>query len=165
LPIESIDRSTIRNLLKQRHVPITKKHQPRSIWRTFLRHYQQHMLACDFFTVETLWLKTVYVLFFIELGSCRVHLAGCTEHPTSAWVTQQARQLCWKLEDRNPTVRFFLHDHDVQFPSSFDQMFAAQQVEVIRLHIRAPNANAFAAGTVPPVRSVSTTCSLLTNVI
>ena len=95
----TIDRSTIRNLLKRHHLLPAPKRRPKSTWRTFLRHYQHQMLACDFFTVETLRLKTVYVLFFIELGTRRVHLAGCTEHPTSTWVTQQARQLCWTFED------------------------------------------------------------------
>ena len=68
-----------------------------SSWRTFLSHYKQQMLACDFFSVETLWLHTIYVLFFIELNSRRVYPAGCTDHPDSAWVTQQACQLTWQL--------------------------------------------------------------------
>ena len=51
------------------------------------------MLACDFFRVETLTLRRFYVLFFIELESRRVHLAGCTRNPTGAWVAQQARNL------------------------------------------------------------------------
>lgn len=87
----TIARSSIRNLLKRHHLLPAPKRRPKSTWRTFLRHYQHQMLACDFFTTETLRLKTVYVLFFIELGTRRVHLAGCTEHPTSNWVTQQAR--------------------------------------------------------------------------
>ena len=57
------------------------------------------MLACDFFTVETVRLQTLYVLFFIQLKTRRVHLAGCTAHPTSEWVTQQARNLAWDLHD------------------------------------------------------------------
>ena len=57
----------------------------------FLRQHATSILACDFFTVETVWLKTLYVLFFIELGSRRVHVAGCTPNPSAPWVTQQAR--------------------------------------------------------------------------
>ncbi|MBI1257243.1 MAG: hypothetical protein GC204_07205 [Chloroflexi bacterium] len=79
----TIDRSTIRNLLKRHYLLPAPKRRPKSTWRTYLRHYQHQMLACDFFTVETLRLKTVYVLFFIELGTRRVHIAGCTQHPTS----------------------------------------------------------------------------------
>ena len=148
----SIDRSSIRNLLKRYRIPPSPKRHPKSTWRTFLRHYQQHMLACDFFTVETLWLKTVYVLFFIELGTRRIHIAGCTEHPTSSRVTQQARQLCWRFEDRTPTFRYLLHDRDAKFTSAFDQVFAAQNIEVIRTPIRAPNANANAERWVRSVR-------------
>ena len=77
----SIDRSTIRNLLKRHRLLPAPKRLPKSTWRIFLRHYQHSMLACDFFTVETLWLKTVYVFFVIELGTRRVHIAGCTELP------------------------------------------------------------------------------------
>ena len=159
----AMDRSTVRNLLKHHGIPPTSKRQPKSTWRTFLRHYQQQMLACDFFAVETWWLKPVYVLFFIELGTRRVHIAGCTEHPTSAWVTQQARQLCWKLEDRQPTLHYLLHDHDAKFPAAFDQVFAAQQIEVIRTPIRAPNANAFAERWVRSVRQECLNHLLIVN--
>src|SRR4029450_154189 len=62
-------------------------------WRGFLRQQAASILAGDFFTVETVWLRTVYVLFFIELGSRRVHVSGCTAKPDAAWVAQQARNL------------------------------------------------------------------------
>src|SRR5258707_5071400 len=69
-------------------------------WRAFLRAQAQSMLAVDFFTVETISLQRLYVLFFIELGSRRVHLAGSTANPTGAWVTQQAHQIAWTLHER-----------------------------------------------------------------
>lgn len=59
-------------------------------WKTMMNHYEDQLLACDFFTVETIFLKTVYVLFFIELGTRRVHLAGVATNPDGAWVAQQA---------------------------------------------------------------------------
>ncbi len=93
-----IGRSTIRAVLKRRRVPpAPERGKHGSSWRTFLAHYKDEVLACDFFTGETAWLKTVYVLFFIELGSRRVHLAGCTSRPTNAWVAQQARKLSWHI--------------------------------------------------------------------
>ena len=64
--------------------------QKSSTWRAFLRQHQQQLLACDFFTVETLTLQTLYVLFFIEIGTLRIHFADCTRHPTAAWVTRTA---------------------------------------------------------------------------
>ena len=72
-----IGRSTIRDVLKRNRVPpAPDRGKHGGTWRTFLAHYKDEMVACDFFTVETAWLKTLYVLFFIELGSRRVHLAG-----------------------------------------------------------------------------------------
>jgi hypothetical protein len=73
----------------------------RTTWREFVRAHRQSLLAVDFFTVETIWLQRLYVLFFIELGSRRVHLAGCTPNPCAAWVIQQARQLSWTLAERS----------------------------------------------------------------
>jgi putative transposase len=70
-------------------------------WRQFLRAQAQSMLAVDFFTVETIWLQRLYVLFFIELESRRVHFAGCTANPSGAWMTQQARQFAWGLAGRS----------------------------------------------------------------
>jgi putative transposase len=94
--------------------------------------------------VETLVLKTVYVLFCIELGSHRVHLAGCTSHPTAAWVTQQARQVGWGLPDGALAVRFLIRDRDTNFPAAFDTVFRSEGVTIVRTPYRAPNANAIA---------------------
>jgi putative transposase len=113
-------------------------------WRAFLRAQAKSMLAVDFFTVETISLQRLYVLFFIELGSRRVHLAGCTANPTGAWVAQQARQLAWTLAERQSTLRFLIRDPDSKFTRDFDTVFASEGVEIIRTPIRAPRANAIA---------------------
>ena len=148
-----IGRSTIRDVLKRRRVPpAPERSRHGSSWRTFLAHYQDQMIACDFFTVETVWLKTLYVLFFIELGSRRVHLAGSTANPTSAWVTQQARQFSWQIQDGALPVRFLIHDRDTTFPVAFDTIFTSEDVGIIRTPVRAPNANAFAERWVRSVR-------------
>lgn len=90
----NVSRTSVRNVLNRRHIPPSAQRRKHGTnWRFFLGHYAGQMIACDFLTVETIRLQTLYVLFFIELGTRRVHLAGCTAHPTSAWVTQQARNL------------------------------------------------------------------------
>jgi hypothetical protein len=66
-------------------------------WRAFLRAHADSIIACDFFAVETLWLGRLYVLFFLELSSRRVHFAGCSANPDGGWTTQQARQLACSL--------------------------------------------------------------------
>ncbi len=149
----TIGRSTIRDVLKRKHVPpAPERGKHGTSWRTFLTHYKDEIIACDFFTVETAWLKTLHVLFFIELGSRRVHLAGCTSSPTSAWVTQQARHLSWKLQDGDVPIRFLIHDRDTKFATSFDTVFRSEDVTIIRTPVRGPNANAFAERWIRSVR-------------
>ncbi len=145
--------STVRDVLKRHHIlPAPERDRTRSNWRTFLNHYRTQMLACDFFVVETAFLQTVYVLFFIELSTRRVYLAGCTDRPDSAWVTQQARQLLWQLQDREPPLRFLIHDRDTKFTHAFETVFAAEGIETVLTPFRAPNANAFAECWVRSVR-------------
>jgi putative transposase len=121
-------------------------------WREFLRAQAQSIVACDFFTVETLSLRRLYVLFFIELGTRRVHLAGCTANPSGVWVVQQARQLAWSLSERLTPLRFLIHDRDSKFSHAFDQVFRSQGIEIIRTPLRAPRANALAERWVGTVR-------------
>jgi transposase InsO family protein len=105
-------------------------------------HYKEQILACDFFTVETIWLQTIYVLFFIELGSRRVHFSGITTNPNEIWITQQARQLVWAFSDREKPLRFLIHDKDRKFSKAFDTVFESAGIHVIHTPFRAPNAYA-----------------------
>jgi putative transposase len=143
--------TTVRTILRQAGVPPAGT-RAGLCWREFLRAHARSMIACDFFTVETLWLGRLYVLFFIELGSRRVHLAGCTANPSGAWVAQQARQLAWSLSERLTPVRFLIHDRDSKFSRAFDEVFRSEGAEIIRTPFRAPRANAFAERWVGTVR-------------
>jgi putative transposase len=96
-------------------------------WSPFLSRQAASVLACDFFTIETPSLRRFYVLFFIELESRRVHLAGCTTNPTGAWVTQQARNL--SFTDFFERVRFLVNDRDSKFTASFDEVFRSEGIE------------------------------------
>jgi putative transposase len=120
--------------------------------QSFCEPRRRGIIACDFFTVETVLLKTLYVLFFIELSTRKVHVAGVSAHPDSAWVTQQGRNLTM-VPDVSTPVRFLIHDRDSKFCGPFDEVFAAGGAKVIRTPYRAPRANAFAERWVLTVRT------------
>ena len=122
-------------------------------WTEFLRAQADGVIACDFFTVETAWLRTLYVLVFIELGSRRIYVMPSTAHPDSAWVTQQARNLALDLDARASPVRFLIRDRDAKVSRSFDAVLRSEGMRVIRTPIRAPNANACAERVIETMRA------------
>ena len=135
-----VSASTVQRVLRQAGLgPAPRRSGPN--WSTFLRTQAHGVFACDFFTVETLWLRRLYVLFFLELGSRRVHLAGITARPNGAWVTQQARNLTMTT-DLAPAR--LLRDRDTKFTRAFDDVFDSEGIQVIRTPVRAPKANTYA---------------------
>ena len=144
--------TTIRTMLRRHGLgPAPRRLGPS--WTQFLRAQAEGVVACDFFTVETIRLKALYVLFFIHLSSRRVVLAGVTANPDSGWVTQQARNVAMDLNDQDFAIRILLRDHDAKFTASFDEIFWSEGAEVIRTPIRAPKANAYAERWVQTVRA------------
>ena len=78
------------------------------------------MLAVDFFTADTVWLRQVYVFFCIEVSTRRVHVLGVTRHPGGAWVTQCARNLVTDLDEAGGSFRFLIRDRDAKYTTAFD---------------------------------------------
>jgi putative transposase len=111
-------------------------------WREFIRGQAQSMIACDFFTVDTISLRRIYVLFFIELSTRRVHLAGMSESPDGVWTAQQARNFVFSLPERDRPPAFLVRDNDGKFTRAFDAAFNAEGIRVIHTPVRAPKANA-----------------------
>lgn len=114
-------------------------------------------MAADYFTVDTWNLRRPYVLFLMELGTRRISWFGVTEHPNQEWVSQQARNPIWELQEQGSEAKFLICDHDKKFPFAFEHLLAGQGVRVIRTPLQAPKANAHAERWVgAPVASVST---------
>jgi putative transposase len=122
-------------------------------WRAFLRQQAAGIIACDFFTVDTIWLRRLYVLFFIELDTRRVHLGGVTANPNAAWVTQQARNLLLVLAEQGRQVRFLLRDRDAKFSLSFDDVFRSEGAEVLVTPMQTPQGNAYAERWIGTIRA------------
>jgi len=121
-------------------------------WTEFLRAQASSMLACDFFTVATVLLRRLYVLFFIELDTRRVYVSGMTADPVGAWVVQQARNLSMMLTERAWRTRFLVRDRDAKFTVGFDEVFRSERIRIIRTPVRAARANAFAERFVGTIR-------------
>jgi hypothetical protein len=154
----SVSAASVRNVLRRRGVPPAPRRAGPS-WRTFIGAQAASMIACDFFTVDTVSLRRIYVFFFIELDSRRVHLGGCTTNPDGSWVAQQARNLAINLTGRSRPLRFLIRDRDAKFSAAFDEVFRTEGARVIRTPVQAPNANAFAErGCARSARSASTGC-------
>jgi putative transposase len=124
----------------------------RSTWRAFLRAQAASMLACDFLTVETIFMQRIYVLFFISLATRRIEYVASSSKPDGRWVAQQARNLVMQFGDEQP-FRFLIHDRDTKFSRAFDEVFRVEGINVIRTPVQAPNANAFAERRVRTVRA------------
>jgi putative transposase len=122
-------------------------------WNECLKAHASGIVACDFFTFETAPLKTLHVLFFIEIWARRVHVGVSTSNPDAVLVTQQAHNLAMSLSDEGAGIKFLIRDRDAKFCRSFDDAFASEGIRVIRTPIRAPSANAFAQRWVETLRA------------
>jgi len=141
--------TTVRRLLARARLgPAPRRSGPG--WREFLRAQAATIVACDFFTVESVLLRRYYVLFFVAHANRRVWFAGCSPNPTGAWVTQQARNLGLDLADHG--ARFLIRDRDSKYSGSFDEAFRTAGIRIVQTPVRAPKANAIAERFVRTVR-------------
>jgi hypothetical protein len=152
----SVSPSTVRRLLARTDFRAAPR-RGGPTWREFLRGQAASIVACDFFTVEAAFLRRYYVLFFIEIGSRRVHLAGVSANPNGRWVAQQARNLsfCGALAQRG----FVIHDRDAKFTAAFDEIFRTDGARVILTPFKRPARTPMRSASCAPLgRSAWTGC-------
>jgi putative transposase len=121
-------------------------------WAEFLAAQAKGLMACDFFHVDTILLRRLYVLVFIHHDSRFVRIAGITSNPVTSWVTQQARNISMELAAQTNPVKFLIRDRDTKFTASFDAVIAADGTRVIKTPIRAPRANAICERVIGTIR-------------
>lgn len=147
----TVSATLVRNVLARAGVPPAPQRGQLS-WGSFLRSHAATTLACDFFSVDTVRLQRLYVLFFISIGRRRLEYVACTSSPDTAWMTQQARNMLMELDDRQQHPLFLIHDRETKFSRAFDGIVQSEGITIIRTPFRAPNANAYAERWVGSVR-------------
>lgn len=153
-----VGRTTIANTLRDQGIEPAPERGRRTSWRTFLKAHWECIAATDFFTVEVCTIQglvTHYVLFFLDLATRRVKIAGITRHPCDSWMAQVARNLTDVDEPFLARTRVLIMDRDAKYTDGFRRTLARHGIDVIRLPLRSPNLNAFAERF---VRSVKEEC-------
>jgi putative transposase len=148
--------ATIRKTLRSHCIAPAPKRYKGPTWRAFLQAQAGTILATDFFQIETVMLKRLYVSFVVELETRRVHILGVTEHPTAAWATQLARNFLADVGERAGAFRYLIRDRDSIFTAAFDAVFASENIEIKKSAPQCPKMNAFAERWVKTIRTECT---------
>jgi len=143
----TVSDETVGNVLKRNAIPPVPERNKDSTWAEFIKTHQDVLAACDFFTTEVLThtgLITYYVLFFIHIGTRKVHIAGITPNPNEAWMNQVARNITMSDWGFLSSCRYLIHDRDSKFCNSFRRIIESSGIDPLKLPARSPDLNSYA---------------------
>ncbi|MDP8216725.1 MAG: integrase core domain-containing protein [Candidatus Kaelpia imicola] len=155
LRIYCLSRNTIKNILKENGLDPTPK-RTEDTWDDFIKRHVKTLWACDFFT-KTVWTmagpKSLHALFFINVHTRKVHIAGITKHPNREWVTNRARSVSFLFETGKESDRkLLIRDGDGKYSKEFDRIIEEYGVRVKKIPYRSPNLNPYAEGWVGTIK-------------
>ena len=154
LHIRSVSRSTIKNILKEYGIEPVKS-RASDTWDAFVKRHIKTLWACDFFT-KTVWTplgqKTFHVLFFINVYTRKVNIAGFTQNPTQEWVNDKARSVGFIFEGKASTQKLLMRDRDTKYSKEFDQILGSYGVDVRKVTFKSPNLNPYAESWVGTIK-------------
>ena len=154
LGIRSLSRNTVKNVLKEHDIdPLGKRGG--DTWDNFLNRHFQTLWACDFFTKTVITLlgpKVFFVLFFINIKTRKVHIAGLTPYPNQEWVNEQTQLLLPSLNDGKKAKKILIRDRDTKYSRKFDEAFEKEGFIVQKTPFMSPNMNAHAESWVGTVK-------------
>ncbi|WP_007515029.1 integrase core domain-containing protein [Pseudofrankia saprophytica] len=159
-----VSATSVRNILRRHGIGPAPRRDAGPSWSQFLRSQARGILACDFLTLGTVTMARLYVRFFVEPDRRHVWLAGVTAHPTTTWITQQARNLAYQLGDNAAgPYRFLIRDRDAKLVAGFDEVFTDEGIRILRTPVQAPRANTFAERWIRTVRAERLDWNLIWN--
>ena len=151
-----ICRTTVVNILKENGMEPAPERKRSTTWKEFIESHRAVLAATDFFTQEV-WqgfgLVTYYIIFFIQLKTRRVHVAGISEYPDKEFMEQIAREVTFEGDGFLNGQKYLIHDRDDKFTESFRHILKSAGTNCLKLPARSPNLNAHPEGWIQSLRS------------
>jgi len=146
LNINRLSKSGVKNILKKDNLDPAPQ-RSKDTWDSFIKRHVQTLWTCDFFTKQVLTMagpRMLFVLFFINVRTRKVYVAGATRYPNQEWVNKHTQNILPLLGDNRSGKKLLIRDRDKKFSGEFDELFKSNGFTVQKTPFMSPNMNAYA---------------------